>query len=90
MKYCKKKEGTEMVTPYVGKHVIEGKIKGRIEVAGITGKRHKQLLDVLMENTAYWKLKEEALDRTLWRTHTWRRPRTCRQTDCGVNEFLMA
>jgi hypothetical protein len=35
------------------------------------GKRRiicKQLLDVFKETRGYWKLKEEALDRTLWRT----------------------
>jgi len=28
----------------------------------------KEVLDDLRETTGYWKLKEEALDRTLWRT----------------------
>ena len=32
------------------------------------GRRRKQLLDDLKENRRYWKLKEEALDRTLCRT----------------------
>jgi hypothetical protein len=36
---------------------------------GRRGRRHKQLLDDLKEKGRYWKLKEEALDRTLWRTH---------------------
>jgi hypothetical protein len=49
-------------------HVIEGKIKERIEVMGICGRRRKQLLDGLKEKIRYWKLKEEALDRTLLRT----------------------
>ena len=31
-------------------------------------KRRKQLLDVLNERREYWKLEEEALDRTVWRT----------------------
>jgi hypothetical protein len=31
-------------------------------------KRHKQLLDGLKEKRKYSKLKEEALERTLWRT----------------------
>jgi hypothetical protein len=44
------------------KHVIEDKIKGRIEVTGRRGKRRKQLLDDINENRGYWKLKEEALD----------------------------
>jgi hypothetical protein len=35
---------------------------------GRQGRRHKQLLDDLKEKRKYWKLKEEALDRTLWRT----------------------
>jgi hypothetical protein len=50
------------------KHVVEGKIEGRIEVTGNRGRRRKQLLDDLKETTSYWKLSEEALDRTLWRT----------------------
>jgi hypothetical protein len=45
--------------------VIEGKLEGRREM---TGRRRKQLLDDLKENRRYWKLKEEALDHTLWRT----------------------
>jgi hypothetical protein len=50
------------------KHVIEGKIEGRIEVMGRRGRRRKQLLDDLKEKTGYRKLKDKALDRTLWRT----------------------
>jgi hypothetical protein len=50
------------------KHVIEGKLEGRIEMTGRRGRRRKQLLDVLKENKRYCKLKEEPLDRTLWRT----------------------
>jgi hypothetical protein len=50
------------------KHVIEGKIEGRIEVTGRWGRRRKQLLDELKETKIYWKLKEEALVRTVWRT----------------------
>jgi hypothetical protein len=50
------------------KHVIEGKLEGRIEMTGRRGRRRKQLLDDLKEKRSYWKLKEEALDRNLWRT----------------------
>jgi hypothetical protein len=50
------------------KHVIEGQLEGRIEMMGKQGRRRKQLLDCLREKRRYWKLKEEALDRTLWRT----------------------
>jgi hypothetical protein len=35
---------------------------------GRWGIKHKQLLDELKEKRRYWRLKEEALDRTLWRT----------------------
>jgi hypothetical protein len=48
--------------------VIEGKLEGRIEMTGRRGRRRKQLLDDLKEKRRYWKLKEKALDRTLWRT----------------------
>jgi hypothetical protein len=41
--------------------VIEGKIKER------RGRRRKKLLDDLRERRAYSHLKEEALDRTVWR-----------------------
>jgi hypothetical protein len=49
-------------------HVTEGKIEGRIEVMERLGRRHTQPLDDFKEKTGYWKLKEEALDCTLWRT----------------------
>jgi hypothetical protein len=50
------------------KHVIERKLEGRIEMTGRRGRRGKRLLYDLKEKRRYWKLKEEALDRTLWRT----------------------
>jgi hypothetical protein len=50
------------------KHVTEGKLKGRIRVKERRGRRRKQLLDYLKETKSYCKLKEEALDRTVWRT----------------------
>jgi hypothetical protein len=43
------------------KQVIEGKIEG-------TERRRKRLLDDLNIMRRYWNLKEEALDRTPWRT----------------------
>jgi hypothetical protein len=46
---------------------IEGKMKGGIEVTGRRGKRRRKLLDDLKERTGYSHLKEEALDRTMWR-----------------------
>jgi hypothetical protein len=47
--------------------VIEGKIQGRIEVTGRQERRRRKLLDALKERRGYSHLKEEALDRTLWR-----------------------
>jgi hypothetical protein len=47
--------------------VIEGKIKGRIEVTRRRGRRRKELLDDFKERRGYSHLKEEALDRTVWR-----------------------
>jgi len=47
--------------------VIEGKIKGGIEVTGRRGRRRRKLLDDLKERRRYFHLKEEALDRTMWR-----------------------
>jgi hypothetical protein len=48
--------------------MIEGTLEGRIEMTGRRGRRRKQLLDDLKEKRRYWKLKEEALDCTVWRT----------------------
>jgi hypothetical protein len=50
------------------KHVTEGKIEGMIEVTGRRERRRRQVLDDLQEMRGYWKLKEEALDATVWRT----------------------
>jgi len=46
--------------------VIEGKIKGAIEVTGRQGRRRRKLLDYLKERRGYCHLKEEALVRTMW------------------------
>jgi len=47
--------------------VIEGKIKGGIEVTERRGRRHRKLLDDLKKGRGYSHLKEEALDRTMRR-----------------------
>ena len=49
------------------KRVIEGKIKGVIEVTGTWGRRRKKLLSDLKESRGYSHLKEVALDSTKWR-----------------------
>jgi hypothetical protein len=68
------------------KHVIEGKIEERIEVAEKQGRRCQQLLDDLKETRGDRKLKEEALDRTVWRNRCGRCCGTSRDTDYRMNE----
>jgi hypothetical protein len=47
--------------------VIEGKIIGAIEVTERRGRRCMKLLDDLKEMRGFSHLKQEALDRTVWR-----------------------
>ena len=56
-------------------------IKGEIEVTGRRGRRRRKLLDDLKERRGYSHLKEEALDRTMWRA------RFGRQTTKWISEF---
>jgi len=49
------------------KHVTDRMIEGRLEVTG-RQRRHKQLLGDFKQKRLYHKLKEEALDCTLWGT----------------------
>jgi len=47
--------------------VIEGNIKGGIEVTERRERRRRNLPDDLKEKRGYSHLKEEALDHTMWR-----------------------
>jgi len=47
--------------------VLEGKIKGQIQVTRRRGKRRKKLLDDLKDRRGCCQLKEEALNRNMWR-----------------------
>ena len=58
------------------KRIIEGNIEEMIEVTRIRARRGKQLLDDFKETRRYCTLKQQALDRSVWR-----RPWTCRKTD---------
>ena len=49
------------------KQIIEGKIKGQIEVTRRRGRKRKKLLDDLKDRRGYCQLNEEALARTMWR-----------------------
>jgi len=47
-------------------------------VAGRRGRRRRKLVDDLKDRRGYCELKEEALDRTMWRAGFG----ACRKTDC--------
>ena len=49
------------------KQVMEEKIKGEMKVTRRRGRRRKKLLDDRKDRRGYSHLKEEALDRTMWR-----------------------
>ena len=70
MKYVKRKAnwiGHILRRNCLLQRVTEGKIQGGIEVTGRQGGRRMKLLDDLKERREYSPLKEEALDRTMWR-----------------------
>ena len=52
---------------FILKQVIEGKIKGEMEVTRRRRRRRKKLLDDVKDRRGYSHLKEEALDRTMRR-----------------------
>ena len=58
-----------LLKKYLLKRVIERKIEGKIEVTGRQLRRRQQLPDDLKTTRGHWKLKEETLCRTLWKTH---------------------
>jgi len=47
--------------------LLKERYKGGIEVTGRQGRRRRKLLDDLKVRRGYSHLKEEALDRTMWR-----------------------
>jgi len=49
------------------KCLLQQAIEGKIEVKVRRGRRRRKLLDDLKERGVYSHLKEEALDRTVWR-----------------------
>jgi hypothetical protein len=56
--------------------------KGEMEVTKRRGRRRKNILDDLKDRRGYSHLKEEALDRTIWRNCFGKRLWTCRQAEC--------
>jgi hypothetical protein len=49
------------------RRITEEKLQGGLEVTGRQGRRCRKLLDDFKERRGYSYLKEEALDRTMWR-----------------------
>jgi hypothetical protein len=47
--------------------LLKERKKGGIEVTGRRGRRHRKQLGELTERRGYSHLREEALDRTMWR-----------------------
>jgi hypothetical protein len=47
--------------------LLQRVIEGKIQVTGRQGRRRRELLDDFKERRGYSHLKEEALDRTMWR-----------------------
>jgi hypothetical protein len=69
--------------------VIEAKIKEKIDVTWRRERRRRKLLDDLKERRGYSRLREEALDRTMWRAGFGRGfGPVVRQTDKWVKFFL--
>jgi hypothetical protein len=60
-------------------------MEGRIDVMGIRGRRRKHLLGDVKEVRGYRKVKEEALDRTQWRTRFVRGCGLVAKKDCILN-----
>jgi hypothetical protein len=54
------------------RHVVDGKMKGGIEMTGRRGRRRMKLVDDLKEKRGYSHLKEETLDGTMWRARSGR------------------
>jgi len=68
--------------------VIEGKIKGGIEVTGRRGRRPRKLLEDLKERTGYSHLREEAPDRTVWRARFGRGFGPVIRQTAKMNEYI--
>ena len=56
---------------------------------GRRGRRSKQILDGLEEKREHWKLKDEALDRTVWRNRFWKMLCACRAADNIMTIMMM-
>jgi hypothetical protein len=66
--------------------LLQQVIEGKIKVTGRRGRRCRKLLDDLKERRGYYHMKEEVLDRTIWRARFGRGfGPVLRQTTEGMN-----
>jgi hypothetical protein len=70
------------------KHVIEGKLEGRIEMTGRWGRRRKQLLDDLKETQKILEIERGSTRSHPMENSLWKRLRTCRKTDYRTKWIL--
>jgi len=68
--------------------VIEEKIQESLKVTGRRGRKRRKLLDDLQKRREYSHLKEESLDRTMWRACFGRRFGPVVRQTTWMNEFL--
>jgi hypothetical protein len=68
--------------------VIEGKIKGGIEVTGRRGRRRRKQLDDLKEKERILSPEGGSSRSHYVESWLWKRLCTCRETDCYVNEYV--
>ena len=71
------------------KHIIEGKIKGEMEVARRRGRRSKKLLDDLKDRRGYSHFEGGSSRSHCVEESFWRRLWTCRQTEYWMIELAL-
>ena len=64
---CDKTKEGKLYWPQLARPLLEDVTEGKIERTERFSRRHEQLLDDLKKKRRYWDLKEDAIDRTLWR-----------------------
>ena len=74
---------------YLLKHVIEGKIAGRIEVMERRGRRRKQLLGDTEENERVLEIERGSTRSHSVENSPWKRIWTCSRTECGIMTKIM-
>ena len=82
--------GQILCSSWILKHVIEGKIEGRMEMTGRQGRRRKQLLTTVRkrEDTGNWRgnFRSHSLDNLLWK-RLWASHKTLQKNE-WMNELI--